>query len=293
MNNRISIAIAATWLAACSVQGDESIRLYEGPAPGSEQWTHSEKQYYSSVFQTEVVTNVVHPTLTPFLPEPDKANGTAVIIAPGGGFHSLSINSEGNEVAKWLNQKGIAAFVLRYRLIPTGEDGVQEMLTKASNRSRIVKEMADAAPLAGADGLKAVGYVRGNADKYNLSADRIGFMGFSAGGAVTVYVALNSKSADRPDFIAPIYAGLGTLKEAAVPKNAPPMFIVAATNDPLGLAEDSLALYSNWLTAKKSAEMHMYSTGGHGFGMKQQNLPSDTWIERFHDWLGVQGYLKE
>ncbi len=262
-------------------------------APGSEEWTHEEQEYYSPIFKTEVVTNVVNPTLTPFLPEPSKATGAAVIIAPGGGFHALSINSEGTDVAKWLNEKGIAGFVLRYRLVPTGKDGVQEMLLKASNRERIQRDMADAAPLAGADGLAAVRYVRENAEKYHLSADRIGFMGFSAGGAVAAYVALHADSKDRPDFLAPIYAGLGKLKEAEVPENAPPMFVVAATNDPLGLATDSLALYTKWLAAKKSVELHMYSQGGHGFGMKQQNLPSDKWIERFHDWMTVQGYLNK
>ena len=198
-----------------------------------------------------------------------------------------------HSLAKWLNERGIAGFVLRYRLIPTGKDGVQEMLMKASNRERIQKDMANAAPLAGADGLEAVRYVRKNAEKYNLSADRIGFMGFSAGGAVTAYVTLNADSNTRPDFIAPIYAGLGELKESEVPANAPPMFIVAATDDPLGLASDSLALYSKWLGTKKSVELHLYSKGGHGFGMKKQGLPSDTWIDRFHDWMGVQGYLKE
>jgi acetyl esterase/lipase len=283
--------ITAACLFASLAHADTPIRLYDGPAPGSEEWTHSEKQYHSSIFQTEVVTNVVHPSLTPFLPT-EESTGSAVIIAPGGGFHALSINSEGNDVAKWLNEKGIAAFVLRYRLFPTGKDGVQEMLMKASNRARIEKDMADIAPLAGADGLRAVAHVRDNAEKYKISPDRIGFMGFSAGGAVTAFVALNADAKNRPDFIAPIYAGLGALKDAEVPQNAPPMFIVAATNDPLGLATDSLKLYTKWLDAKKSVELHMYSKGGHGFGMKQQNLPSDRWIERFYEWMNVQGYLE-
>jgi acetyl esterase/lipase len=292
MNLRLLISTTAACLVACWAHADEPIRIYAGLAPGSEDWTHSEKQYYSSIFQTEVVTNVVHPSLTPFLPAAD-ATGSAVIIAPGGGFHALSINSEGNDVAKWLNEKGIAAFVLRYRLFPTGKDGVQEMLIKASNRAKIEKDMADIAPLAGADGLKAMTYVRNNAEKYKLSPNRIGFMGFSAGGAVTAYVALNAEESNRPDFIAPIYAGLGTLKDAEIPQNAPPMFIVAATNDPLGLATDSITLYTKWLAARKSVELHMYSKGGHGFGMKQQDLPSDKWIERFHEWMNAQGYLKE
>src|SRR5262245_36985277 len=88
------------------------IRLYPGAAPGSEQWKHQEKEYFSSIWNTQVVTNVVNPTLTVFSPETDKANGTAVIICPGGGFHALSINSEGIDVAKWLAARGVTAFVL-------------------------------------------------------------------------------------------------------------------------------------------------------------------------------------
>ena len=93
--------------------------------------------------------------------------------------------------------------------------------------------------------------------------------------------------------MAPIYAYLGVIGEAEVPKDAPPLFALAASNDPLGLADDSVELYSKWLAAKKSAELHMYSKGGHGFGMKKQKLPCDHWIDRFGDWLEVQGLLKK
>jgi len=277
-------------LVTTPVQSSDKIRLYPGPAPGSESWTHEELDYYSPIFQTEVVTNVVDPTLTAFLPNPDNSNGAAVVIAPGGGFHALSINSEGNDVAKWLNTKGIAAFVLRYRLVPTGEDGVKEMMQKSMKREQIQQEMAEHAPLAGADGLAAMVHVRTHAAKYDIDPNSIGFMGFSAGGAVTAWVALMSDEKSRPDFVAPIYAGLGELKTAEVPEDAPPMFLVAASNDPLGLATDSIALYSKWLEAKKPVELHMYATGGHGFGMKTQNLPSDTWIQRFHDWFETQKF---
>jgi len=117
-------------------------------------------------------------------------------------------------------------------------------------------------------------------------------MGFSAGGTVTTGVAMHYTPESRPDFVAPIYAYLGLLGEADVPKDAPPLFALAASNDPLGLADDSVELYSKWLAAKKSAELHMYATGGHGFGMKKQNIPSDQWIERFGEWLDGQALLK-
>ncbi|MBS1812859.1 MAG: alpha/beta hydrolase, partial [Acidobacteria bacterium] len=115
-----------------AAQAQKVIRLYPGPAPGSENWKQPEKEYFSNIWQTQVVTNVVNPTLTAYLPDPATANGTAVIICPGGAFHALSINSEGNDVAKWLNTKGVAAFVLRYRLVQTSEDGVKEVMSKMS-----------------------------------------------------------------------------------------------------------------------------------------------------------------
>ena len=115
---------------ATNVQAQKVIRLYPGAAPGSEKWAHKEKEYFSPIWNTQVVTNVVQPTLTLYAPEPSTANGTAIIICPGGGFHALSINSEGNDVAKWLAAKGVTAFVLKYRLVQTGEDGVKEVMEK-------------------------------------------------------------------------------------------------------------------------------------------------------------------
>jgi acetyl esterase/lipase len=277
---------------AGAVNAQKVIRLYPGAAPGSEKWTHQEKEYFSPIFNTQVVTNVSQPTLTAYLPATANANGTSVIICPGGGFHALSINSEGVEVAKWLNAKGVAAFVLKYRLVPTGEDGVQELMAKIGNRKKMEEDNALVVPMAAADGLAAVSYVRRHAAEFGISPNRIGLMGFSAGGTVTALVAFQYTAESRPDFIAPIYPYLGAIKEAAMPKDAPPMFVAAATDDQLGLAPDSLSIYGKWIGEKKSAELHLYSKGGHGFGMRKQNLPSDQWIDRFGDWLQVQGLLK-
>jgi acetyl esterase/lipase len=180
---------------------------------------------------------------------------------------------------------------LRYRLVPTGEDGVREMLSKAAEQERIQRDMASVVGHAGEDGLAAVRHVREHAADFGISADRIGLMGFSAGGTVMAFVTFNSDARSRPDFIAPIYAGLATFGDAEVPDDAPPMFVVAASDDPLGLARDGVALYRKWLAAGKSAEIHIYSRGGHGFGMRRQNLPSDAWIERFGEWLGMHGLL--
>jgi acetyl esterase/lipase len=292
MKVNIAITTGLLLILAGTAQAQKVIRLYPGAPPGSESWTHQEKEYFSPIWNTQVVTNVSQPTLTVFLPESGKANQTAVVICPGGGFHALSINSEGVDVAKWLAARGVTAFVLKYRLVPTGEDGVKDLMAKIGDRKRMDADNAAVVPLAVADGVAAVTYVRRHAAEFGISPQRIGLMGFSAGGIVTASVAFQYSVESRPDFVAPIYPYMGAVKDAAVPKDAPPMFIVAATDDQLGLAPDSVALYSKWLAAKKSAELHLYSKGGHGFGMRKQNLPSDQWIARFGDWLEVQGLLK-
>jgi acetyl esterase/lipase len=279
-------AIVSLLLLCTSLQAATMIPLYPDKPPGSESWTHQEQAYFSEIFNTDVVTNVSVPTLTPFLPE--EPNGASVIIAPGGGFHALSINSEGNDVATWLNERGVTAFVLRYRLVPTGAEGVAEMMGKNPEQART--DMAAILPLAGADGLRALKLVRERAEEFNIDPDRVGFMGFSAGGAVAVMAATNYDDASRPAFVAPIYAGVGNFTELQVPADAPPLFVVAASDDQLGLARDSVTLYNKWLQAGKSVEMHLYASGGHGFGMRQQNLPTDTWIARFGEWLNAQGF---
>ena len=290
---RIASVIVSLLILASAAHAQKVIRLYEGAAPGSEKWTHQEKEYFSTIWNTQVVTNVSQPTLTAYLADPTIRNGTSVIVCPGGAFHALSINSEGIDVAKWLNTKGVTAFVLKYRIVPTGEDGVKEAMAKINNRQKLDEDNAAVIPLAFADGLAAVSYVRRHATEFGISPTRIGLMGFSAGGTVTASVAFTYTAENRPDFVAPIYAYMGAVKETVVPKDAPPMFIVAATDDQLGLAPDSINLYSKWMMAKKPVELHMYSKGGHGFGMRKQNLPSDQWIERFGDWLQIQGLLKK
>ncbi len=246
-------------------------------------WSSDEKEYFSDIWQNKVVTNVSEPTMELF--QPENPNGTSVIIAPGGGLYALSIESEGTAVAKWLNEQGITAFVLKYRLVPTGEDGVQEITVEGNtNPKRIGERVAPVLPLSIADGLSAISYVRSNASALKLNPNKIGFMGFSAGGAVTMGVTYNYSKANRPDFIVPVYPWTTVLPVQAAPENAPPMLVICATDDPLGLASGSLELYTSWLKAQKSAGLHMYSKGGHGFGMKEQGLPSDDWIQRFYDW---------
>jgi acetyl esterase/lipase len=284
----LCLLLFATTIAAA--QG--VIPLYQGTPPGSTPETYPEKSYFSKLWNTEVVTNVTKPTLTVIKPSPETKNGTAIVIAPGGGFMALSITSEGTDVAKYLAAKGVTAFVLKYRVAHTGEDATQEFTTLIADRQKFGEVVGKIIPLSIADGQAAVTYVRQHASEWGISADRVGIIGFSAGGTVTAGVAFHYTPDGRPAFVAPIYAAAGRLKDSTVPADAPPMFIAAATDDSLGLAPDSIALYEKWREAQKSVELHMYAKGGHGFGMHQHNIPTDHWIDRFAEWLDLQGFLK-
>lgn len=253
-------------------------------------WEGDEKAYFSDIWQNDVVTNVSLPTMEVFRPK--NPNGTSVIVAPGGGLYALSITSEGTQVAEWLAEKGITAFVLKYRLVPTGEDGVKEITDEgASNPARIFERVVPVMPYSIADGLSAIAYVRTHAEDLKIDPNKIGFMGFSAGGAVTMGVAYNFTKDNRPDFIVPVYPWTTAMPVKEAPENAPPMLVVCATDDPLGLAPGSIELYNAWLKANKGPGLHMYAKGGHGFGMKKQNLPSDNWISRFYDWSVAEGIV--
>src|SRR5438034_4050809 len=268
------------------------IQLYSGPAPGSENWNWDEKVNEKNMWNTKVVYNVSRPTLTVFTPDASVANGTAVIICPGGAFHALSINSEGFDVASWLVKKGIVCFVLKYRLAHSlTDDPVKEVMDK-SGKKEFNDENVAVIPLEIADGRTAIVYVRKHASEYKISPDRIGIIGFSAGGTVTASTAYNYTAENRPDFVAPIYAYMPEFLQGTVPNDAPPMFLAAATDDQLGLAPHSVDLYNKWVAAKHSAELHLYAKGGHGFGMRTQNIHTDIWIDSFAVWLNATGFLK-
>lgn len=254
------------------------------------EWIGEEKQFFSKIWETEVTTNVSAPTLMIFKADAAKNTGTSVIIAPGGALYALSIESEGIQVAKWLAKKGITAFVLKYRLVPTGEDGVAEISALSKkNPTKIGEEVAKVIPHSIADGLEAINYVRKNAKQLSIDPNKIGFMGFSAGGAVTMGVAYSYSKENRPDFLVPVYVWTDAMP-VQIPKNdSPPMIVICASDDPLGLAPGSIELYNSWYKAKLNVALHMYSKGGHGFGMKKQGFPSDSWIDRFYDWSVIEG----
>ena len=273
------------------ISAQEIVKL-QHETPDHLTWTGGEKEYFSNIWNNQVVTNVSTPTLSVFKPNSDMNTGACVIIAPGGGLYALSIESEGREVAKWLNEKGITALVLKYRLVSTGEDGVAEISELGEkNPAKIGEEVAKVIPYSIADGLAAISYAREHAQELGIDGNKIGFMGFSAGGAVTMGVAYHYNETNRPDFLVPVYAWTDAMPVQKPKKESPPMLLICASDDPLGLANGSVELYNSWHKEKLNVAMHMYSKGGHGFGMKKQGLPSDSWIERFYDWSVSEGIV--
>jgi len=270
--------------------GAKAQKQIDLPASGSENWTWQEKSYFSPIFNTEIVYNVVRPSITVYLP--DSSNGTAVVICPGGGFRILSINSEGIDVAKWLNRKGVTCFVLKYRLVQSlSDDPVKELMSGLRDLKKLNQDNAALVPLAIADAKMAISYVRHHASQWGIQPGKIGIIGFSAGGTLAAASLVNYSADDKPNFVAPIYAYVPPEMTIECGVDAPPMFLAAASDDQLHLVACSLMLYNKWLAANKSVELHLYARGGHGFGMKKQNLTSDSWIDRFGEWMGQQGLL--
>jgi len=268
-------------LSHAQIQNDV-IQLYNGPAPNSENWDWQEAE----IEQANIVYNIVSPTLTVFLAAPETATGKAVIICPGGGFHFLSMESEGYAVAKWLQEKGITAFVLKYRTEHCLTDNpMMEFMQKQPNTEKFNENIEPIVAMGIADGKVAIACVRDHAEEWGIQADQIGIIGFSAGGTVTAGVAFTYDEKSRPDFAAPIYPYVGSFGNPPVPEDAPPLFIAGATDDYFGFQAHCTRLYNQWVDAKKSAELHIYKKGGHGFGMNKQNIPIDGWIDRLYEWL--------
>lgn len=286
-NDIIERAIPPTDVLSTS-NSPQVIRIWPGAAPGSENWTQKESSLGEG--SNRIVRNVVNPTLTAYFPPPGKANGTAMIVCPGGGFHILSIASEGVDVARYLNSLGITAFVLEYRLTETNAAFPFVMMHRIKTPGGLDPVLRQMTPLILADGEKSMRIVRAHAAQWGLAPNRIGVIGFSAGGFLALDMALHSEAGARPDFIAAIYPLAPT--PLVPPASNIPLFTVCAKDDPLvSPAGNSMRAYDTWRTANIPAEIHVFEKGGHGFGMRKQNLPIDGWPQLFHHWLQAHGYL--
>jgi len=237
------------------------------------------------------VRNVSHPTLTPVLPA-GRSSSVGVIVAPGGGFLGLSIDAEGWQVAKWLADNGIAAFVLKYRVLPTPESNEvwEDEFNRMINGEKVsFRNPEDTPPEALADGLAALRYVRENASLYGVDRDRVGFMGFSAGGFLTRSIISRGGKDDMPNFAAPIYPRMTAMD---LPDEAPPMFVAIAADDFLLKGLQGFPLVESYLAAQKSIEFHLFANGGHGFGLGREGTAAEGWIELFYRWLETSGFLQ-
>ena len=303
MNLTKAAALALSFVAASSaIAQDGTIYPLDAPAepnaillgtggvedqPASESWFRQ--------WGDPMARNITTATLTPFLPDPDKANGAAVIVAPGGGFRWLSLGNEGWEVAEALADQGVAAFVLKYRLHPT--PGSLEEFTDWMERPRMPAPPSDAdadAPPAPPqrdlsdqleDAEAAYAMIADRADEWGVDMDRLGMIGFSAGAGLTMHATLNSETMDLA-FIGPIYGGMGPVE---VPEDAPAMFTAIATDDFLFRGE--FGVVESWYEAGVPVELHLYQNGGHGFGLGNPDRTSNRWFDAFMYWLEVNGFL--
>ena len=271
--------------------------IWPGTPPGSESWTWREQSRGTGA--ARMVRNVVTPTLTVYKPA-GKANGTAVIVAPGGGFRFLMVGYEGVDVAHWLTSRGITAFVLRYRVMHTPEDEEgfnafrQEFTrrlsggdTRSENPPQYDQESLAGLTLAEEDARQAVRYVRRHAAEWPVDPHKVGIMGFSAGGGAVMGAVMAHDAEARPDFAAPIYPAYRAA--TPVPDGAPPLFIAIADDDNLVSPNSSARLYMAWHAAGRPAELHIFRRGGHGFGMKKTG-PVDAWIDLFGAWMTSSGF---
>ena len=259
----------------------QAVPLWPKGAPGSEARAAEAEELSGSN-----ICNVHNPTITPYVPDAAKSTGTAVIICPGGGHSKLCLGHEGYALAEWFRDRGIAAFVLKYRL-------AREKGSKYTIQDHAM-----------ADTRRAIRLVRSQASEWHITADRLGILGFSAGGELAAYAAMKSdpgnkdaadpieKQSSRPNFQALIYPGSsGSFK---VEPGMPPVFLAAGYNDRPDISEGLANVYLKYKAAKVPAEMHLFANAGHGFGYRHdaKSSAAGRWPERFTEWLADSRLLK-
>lgn len=272
---------------------DQPTAIEVGTAPLPDAKT---QESWHSQYGSKFARNVTVATLTPFLPDPAKASGAAVVVAPGGGFRTLSMENEGWNVARALAERGVAAFVLKYRLNQTPADmagferSMKEMFASVA-RPRPAsppdpqQRMAGLAPQI-EDARASFALIRRRAAEWKIDPNRIGMVGFSAGAMLTLATEVNGQDA-KPAFLGIIY---GPMAAMTVPPDAPPLFVALAADDPL-FGNTGLGLIDSWRAARKPTEFHLYEQGGHGFGMYPKTTTSTGWFNAFVSWLTMHGMV--
>ena len=227
--------------------------------------------------------NISVPEMHLYKAKGDSITDKAMIICPGGALLFSAYEKEGVKLAKKLALNGITALVLKYRTYPRKGSVIEWSRTLKTQTA--IDSAKTILPYSSKDALNAIEVIRNNASKYNINPNKIGLMGFSAGGAVTMEAAYTSISKNQPNFIAPIYPWMLIVDKQKVPLNKPPAFISCANDDPLMLATPSVQIYQDWISAGAEAELHMFSKGGHGYGMNKINAPVDRWSQLLIDWI--------
>ena len=273
-----------------SQTASQTFAIWPGVAPGSERATQVETISRFPGAGFEVVRNVTRPTLEVFRPEPGKATGAAIVIAPGGGFRYLTMQAEGADVARALTAHGVTVFVLKYRTLETPADDGQHwreffVFMAGAARSNGAFNLDEASVQGVADGVQALRLVRQRAAEFQIDPARVGMIGFSAGARVTAGALLDADPAARPAFAGLIYGA--TFNDAALPADLPPVFLAVAVDDKLA-APTVLNFYRAAANKGRQPELHVYRDGGHGFGMNKQGKSSDFWINDLVNWLQVQ-----
>ena len=260
-----------------------SIKIWPGLAPGTEQ--REDKELWTG---KKEVTNIYQPDLTVFLPEQKAEASSAILIFPGGGYRNLAIEKEGYKIARWFNEQGITAFVLKYRLNPT--EALQ-------------------------DAQRAIKVIRQNADKYGIDKNKIGVIGFSAGGNLAANLVENNQSfkavdeidniSERPDYFIGVYGvygdieitdGIRNFKKFEAHANIPPTFLVHAVDDPKVDVKQSIDLYNSLREKGVPVELHVYEKGMHGFALETNRGTEITstvnsWSTRCLEWLSLKAFL--
>lgn len=265
-------ALASPWPDATQ------ILLWPNGAPGSEGVTARENYSPPTARSPHGHLSPVHyPSIFVFLPPKEKATGAAVLVFPGGGATTLTLDHEGRDIAKWLNSVGITAFVVKYRLSKTPNFPQYTLDTSISDAQRALR------------------LVRSRAAEWGVDPKRIGSMGFSAGGTVAAYAGVRydagkadstdpiERVSSRPDFNVLVYTGQMDVP-LTVPKDAPPVLLIGSTED-AAHAINAVKVYNTYLEAKIPVEMHLYAGGAHGFALEPTELPVGTWNQRFMDWV--------
>ena len=230
--------------------------------------------------------NISEPEMYVYRAQGNSVTDKAMIICPGGGLFFSAYEKEGVKLAKKLSLNGITAIVLKYRTYPRKGSVIDWAGTLWDKPQMAIDSAKIILPYSSKDALTAIEVMRKKAKKYNIDSNKIGLMGFSAGGAVTMETAYNSTTKNQPNFIAPIYPWMDIVKKQEIPSNKPPAFIACANNDELKeIPSSSIRIYQDWIQADAKVELHMFSEGGHGFGMNKLDSPVDKWSDLLIDWI--------